>query len=198
MVFQLIKLNVEVSDEDFNQIYPASIRKLSKRHWTPVAVAKLAAEFLATRKGIKILDIGAGAGKFCMVAAAATQALITGVEYRKDLYNFCIKAGRSHHLNNVNYILGNVTAIDFLEYDAFYFYNPFREHIDKTAVIDDSVETGPHLIDEYSRCVRDKLAACKVGTRLATYWTTENQIPSTYSVVGSSFSGRLMLYEKTR
>lgn len=198
MVFQLLKLNIEVSDEEFDLIYPESIRKLSRRHWTPVAVAKLAAEFLATRKGIRILDIGSGVGKFCMVGAASTHALFTGVEYRKELYNFCVKASRSHHLNNVNFILGNVTSIDFNEFDAFYFYNPFRENIDKTAVIDESVETGVHLMEVYSRCVYEKLAECKIGTRLAAYWTAEDQIPSTYSLVGNSFGGRLVLYEKSR
>lgn len=198
MVLQLIRLNVDVSDDEFNAIFPESIRKFSMRHWTPVDVAKMAAEFLAEKPGAKILDIGSGAGKFCMVGGAATKGIFTGVEQRKRLYNYCVKAARTYHLQNVDYIHTNITEIDFTPYDGFYFYNPFRENIDQTAVIDDSVETGIHLMDGYTRCVYDKLAACKPGTRLATYWTTEDQIPSTYSQVGSSFDGRLLFYKKMR
>lgn len=198
MPLQLLKLNIDVSDDDFDLIYPESIRKFTRRHWTPVAVAKLAAEYLAAGKNTKILDIGSGAGKFCMVGAATTTGKFTGIEQRKGLHDFCVKAARVHHLENISFLHGNITELDFSDYDAFYFYNSFRENIDITAVIDDSVETGVHLMDVYSRSVHDKLAARKPGTRLATYWTRENLIPSDYRIVSTGFNGLLMLYEKIR
>jgi 2-polyprenyl-3-methyl-5-hydroxy-6-metoxy-1,4-benzoquinol methylase len=76
MVFQLIKLNIDVSDESFNEIYPESIRKFCGRHWTPVAVAKMAAAYLADQPGARILDIGSGAGKFCMVGVFVRRRLV--------------------------------------------------------------------------------------------------------------------------
>lgn len=198
MVFQLIKLNIEVSDEAFNMVYPESIRRFSKRHWTPVHVAKLASAFLAEQPGARILDIGSGAGKFCMVGAASTRGNFTGVEQRGDLVKFCEKASRTHRLQNVNYINANITSIDFNAYDGFYFYNPFRENIDRTAVIDDTVETGEHLLEVYMQYVQDHLSACKIGTRLATYWTPVTDVPSNYAIVGTAFNGLLNLFEKTR
>lgn len=197
MALQLIRLNIEVSDEAFNEIYPESIRKFSGRHWTPVAVAKMAAAFLAEKPGARILDIGSGAGKFCMIGAASTQGYFTGVEQRSELVKFCEKAARIHHLRNVRYINANITSIDLKAYDGFYLFNPFRENIDGTALIDNSVETGPHLFEVYGRYVYERLSACRIGTRVATYWNSVTDIPSQYTVVGTGFNGLLNLFEKT-
>jgi len=198
MVFQLIKLNIDVSDESFNEIYPESIRKFSGRHWTPVAVAKMAAAYLADQPGARVLDIGSGAGKFCMIGAASTQGYFSGVEQRSELVKFCEKAARIHHLKNVSYINANITSVDFNGYDAFYLFNPFRENIDKSALIDESVVTGPHLFDFYGKYVYENLSKCRIGTRVATYWNSVTDVPSEYTVVGTGFEGRLNLFEKIR
>ena len=93
MVFELLKLNIHITDEQFNTIYPTSIRRLSEKHWTPVSVAKAAAEFLVTNPGTRVLDIGSGAGKFCMVGAVHTRGFFTGVEQREELVQ--LRQGRS-------------------------------------------------------------------------------------------------------
>ena len=59
-----------IEDEKFDQIYPARIRKLSPLQWTPVRVAAEAAKLLVTVPGTRVLDIGCGPGKFCLVGAA--------------------------------------------------------------------------------------------------------------------------------
>ena len=58
-----------LNDTNFDQMYPIRIQKLSKMHWTPIEIANKAAKFLAYRPGIKVLDIGSGVGKFCLVGA---------------------------------------------------------------------------------------------------------------------------------
>jgi len=73
MLTKEIALNIEVGDEEFNRIYPKSIRDLSQFQWTPLEVAKLAAKYLAEIPGKKVLDIGSGVGKFCMIGACCTQ-----------------------------------------------------------------------------------------------------------------------------
>jgi tRNA G46 methylase TrmB len=57
------------SDVQFNQHYPLSIQLLAARHWTPLSVARKAANFLAAETNARILDIGSGIGKFCLAAA---------------------------------------------------------------------------------------------------------------------------------
>src|SRR5713226_861432 len=63
-----------VEDERFDLIYPPEIRDLSCRHWTPVAVARKAAEFLVNERETRVLDLGCGPGKFCIVGALTTEA----------------------------------------------------------------------------------------------------------------------------
>ena len=74
-----------IEDEKFDLIYPAQIRQLSALHWTPVAVAAEAAKFLVTAPETRVLDIGCGPGKFCLVAASLTDGHFSGVEQRNDL-----------------------------------------------------------------------------------------------------------------
>jgi type I restriction-modification system DNA methylase subunit len=69
----------DLIDEDFDLIFPLEIRRKSATHFTPIKIAKAAAEFLATEPGIRILDVGSGAGKFCIVGALITNAHYTGV-----------------------------------------------------------------------------------------------------------------------
>jgi len=73
------------SDAHFNHLYPSSIRLLAQRHWTPLVVARKAANFLAAESNVKILDIGSGVGKFCLAAAHyKPKAFYYGIEQRKD------------------------------------------------------------------------------------------------------------------
>ena len=87
MVFDDLKQGEAVTDEEFDVIYPTDIQTLSRRHFTPIAIAKMAAEYLADQPNARILDIGSGVGKFCMIGAACTKGHFTGVEQRENLSN---------------------------------------------------------------------------------------------------------------
>ena len=56
-------------DLHFNQLFPKNIQAKAARHWTPLEVAKTAADFLAPHNDVHVLDIGSGIGKFCLAAA---------------------------------------------------------------------------------------------------------------------------------
>ena len=84
------------SDNRFNRLFPEPVRLLAARHWTPLAVARKAASFLAADKGKRILDIGSGAGKFCLAAAYFTpDADFFGIEHRNDLVEYAQEAAKS-------------------------------------------------------------------------------------------------------
>ena len=74
----------DLTDEEFDLIFPLEIRRKSATHFTPIKIAKAAAQFLATEPNIRILDVGSGAGKFCFVGALTTNAHFTGVEQRAN------------------------------------------------------------------------------------------------------------------
>ena len=108
------------TDAEFNRLYPLPIRVLASNHWTPLSVARKAAQFLAAEKNVRILDIGSGVGKFCLSAAFfMPNATYYGVEQRKSLIDDAEAARQILGLKNVSFIHGNFTQLDFKNYDHF-------------------------------------------------------------------------------
>lgn len=196
MIFEYLKLNLNVADEEFNTIYPEWVRLLARRHWTPIEVAKKVAEFLAEKPGTKVLDIGSGPGKFCLVGATYTKGHFTGVEQRYGLVEISKKLSRCYRITNVDFIHANITSVKFKEYDAFYFYNSFHENIDLTAKIDDTVNSSIELYNLYHTYVYEQLALAPAGSRLVTYWSTAKEVPSSYKLKFSFKDGLLLFWEK--
>lgn len=196
MLFRYLKMNIAVSDDDFNDIYPASIQQLAKRHWTPVEVAKAAADFLVQSPRMRVLDIGSGAGKFCLVGATCTEGEFTGVEQRKALTDLSATLAAKNNVHNAHFIHANITEVDFKAYDAFYFYNSFQENIESDARIDDTVETNMKYYGYYSDYVNAELAHKPIGTRLVTYWSSLSEVPSNYQLLYTAFNDRLKFWEK--
>ncbi len=196
MVFKRLKSGVKVNDEEFNSIYPPPIRVAAEFHFTPVDVAKFAAQVLVDRPGMRVLDIGSGAGKFCMIGAACTNGHFTGVEQREPLYQLSNQLAEEYGLSNVSFVHSNVTEIGFDGFDAFYFFNSFYENINRDNPIDNSVKLDRQHYDEYSLFVRQKLDAMPLGTRLATYFSYMDEVPGSYEVRITYFNGYLKFWEK--
>jgi hypothetical protein len=184
------------SDEHFDGLFPDNFRKLSSRHWTPLAVIQSAATFLGVEKGSRVLDIGSGIGKFCVLASLQCPDVeFYGVEQRKSLVDQADYAKRLLKADNVHFINANFTSLDFNHFDHFYFYNSFYENITNDK-IDDSVDYSLELFNQYSAFLFRQLEKRKVGTRLATYHTIENEIPPSYHVVGSDHDEMLKYWVK--
>lgn len=187
---------MDIDDNAFNEIYPEHIKALSQCHWTPVAVAKMAAKFLADDTGKKVLDIGSGAGKFCLVGAASTDGIFYGVEQRASLTKISKKIADKHNISNVDFINLNIKEISFLEYDAFYFFNSFYENIDTSCSIDDTIIHDRDLYYDYSAYVREQLDATPIGTRLVTYWSNWDEIPNSFKLIDTACDKLLNFWEK--
>ncbi len=198
MIAECKVLDINVSDEDFNLIYPEKIREIAYNQWTPLDVSRLAAKFLAEKPNARVLDIGSGVGKFCMVGASCTNGLFTGVEQRDYLVEMSNKISARYGLANAKYIHSNIMDIPFVDYDSFYFFNAFYENIDRAAVIDNTVERGFNFYNMYTRYVSGQLAKKQIGTRLATYWSPLNEIPDSYELKFSAFEEKLNCWEKVR
>ncbi|MBP2618119.1 methyltransferase domain-containing protein [Chryseobacterium jejuense] len=196
MIFKQLRQNMDVKDAVFNKIYPPCIQAAAERHWTPVAVAKLAAEYLAEKPGKKVLDIGAGAGKFCLVGAASTNGFFYGVEQRASLTKISRKIAEKHDITNVEFINSNINKINFSNYEAFYFFNSFFENIDTSSPIDHTILPDSYLYHTYSDYVKEQLYKTPVGTRLVTYWSKWDEIPGNFELVDSACNGFLSFWEK--
>lgn len=184
-----------VTDSDIDGLYPVHIRKLAHRHWTPVSIAQPAAKFLAQDYGAKILDIGSGVGKFCLAAAKfQPDCFFYGVEQRKHLIDYAEKAMHDLDLHNVSFIHANMKEIDFNEYDHFYFFNAFYEHLDNTVRIDEHTHLSLELYHDYSNFLFKRLIDVRRGTRLVTYYARQEQIPSVFELHKTESFGNLKFW----
>ena len=173
------------SDTAFDALYPAHIAQLASRHWTPLSVAKEAATFLAVGDSPRILDIGSGVGKFCLIGAHFfPSAFFAGVEHRVSLNTIATKLSMQLGLSNTAFFEGDFSSIDFSAYQHFYFYNSFYEHLELSDLIDDSVQISNELFHAYNRNLYKALKKMPSGTRIATFHSTENEMPTSYEVVG--------------
>lgn len=185
------------ADNGLNRLYPVSIQLLAARHWTPLNVARIAAQFLASQNGAKVLDIGSGAGKFCLAGAYyKPDAFFYGVEQRSDLVGHAQKVCNLLGFRNVRFLHQNLTHLDFKQFDHFYFYNSFYENLTDTEKIDNNVLCSPHLYVYYNRCLYKKLAEMPTGTKLVTFHTMEDKIPADYHVVEEHIGGLLKCWIK--
>jgi SAM-dependent methyltransferase len=195
METSLIKPAYFSNDEVFDRVYSSKIRSLSKTHWTPLRVARKAAEFLAHKNDTQILDIGSGVGKFCLAGAYYFPAAnFYGVEQREDLVNSALIAKEAIATKNVNFIHANFTQLDLENYDSFYFYNSFFENVVDIEYFDDSLETSIALYIYYSNFLCQALNSKPSGTRLVTYHGVEDEIPASYKMVDHSFNRTLKMW----
>jgi SAM-dependent methyltransferase len=187
-----------IEDERFDQIYSSRVKELSWRHWTPVSVAVEAAKLLVTGPRTRVLDVGCGPGKFCLVAAALTDARFIGIEQRSDLVASARRAALKLRLTNVEIIHGNVTDFAFAAYDAFYLFNPFEENMFQQQKIDSSVPFSKALFKKYTSYVAVQLGNRPIGTRVVTYAGYADEIPACYDCAQALFGDDLKLWIKTR
>jgi SAM-dependent methyltransferase len=193
----LMKSMWYTTDAAFDWLYPEKIQQLSKHHWTPIGVAVKAAKFLAMGPGKRILDIGSGVGKFSLIGAHYyPDALFFGVEQRKELHDYAQAAKEYTKTGNVEFIHGNFTQAGLAAYDHFYFYNAFFENIDTENSIDQQIEYSTGLYSYYSRYLYKELENKSSGTRLVTFHSLGDEVPSSYQLVDASLDLLLKMWVK--
>lgn len=151
---------------------------------------------------MRILDVGAGPGKFCVVAAREIPSCtFVGVEIRPGLVKHARKLAARACLGNATFLEGNALDFDWSEYDAFYLYNPFAEQLhDPGFLLDRTLALDPSLFLDYVIGTRQRLAAARIGTRVVTYHSFGAPAPYGYDLVETHPIGtdRLELWIKHR
>lgn len=169
-------------DRDFDCIYPPTVREVSDVFWTPVAVAREAALWLTRGGRARVLDVGAGVGKFCLVGAAvAPETTFVGIEHRPHLVAIAREAARTCGLHNVLMVQGEMDVAPWRDFDAFYMFNPFDENNFSTgAQLDGSVELSTKRYLRDVRFTEQCLGQAAVGTRVVTYHGFGGVMPVEY------------------
>jgi EAL domain-containing protein (putative c-di-GMP-specific phosphodiesterase class I)/CheY-like chemotaxis protein len=195
-----LKLGISVPDAQFDAFYPDGARLVSSRFWTPVDVALRAAQLLVVDRATRVLDVGSGAGKFCVIGALSTGACFTGVEHRLALVDVAREQARAWQASGARFVHARFEVIRWDEFDALYFYNPFQEGVfSRSEQLDDTVELSLARFRFDVQVTRCLLASAKIGTRVVTYHGFGGTMPQGYSLLASEKRGtdRLQLWLKT-
>jgi hypothetical protein len=199
-VVDALRRGLRVPDRTFDCVYPQRIQAASARFWTPIDVALTAARWLGDAGCRNVLDVGSGAGKFCIVTSLAGDCRVQGIEQRDHLVDSACRAAASYEAS-ATFAHGTIEVVDPDRFDAFYFYNPFDENNYFGAErLDDLVELSE------ARCFRDLaiseawLDQAETGTCVLTYHGFGGRIPDTYDLVRSldMHNGELHLWTKHR
>jgi SAM-dependent methyltransferase len=187
-----------VPDAIFDQIYPRVVMVVSSVHWTPVRVCLRATQLLRLERGVRVLDIGAGVGKFAIITASASGASVRGVERERALADVAREAAERLGAD-VELVCGTFEAEDPKSFDAVYLFNPFIDAPLLPGLARDLPE------DRFgARAAADVLAAEKFlramrpGSRLVTYCGFGGIVPRSFERRASErwAGGALDLWEK--
>jgi SAM-dependent methyltransferase len=190
-----------VTDRAFDRFLALEHESVSAVHWTPVFVARRAAQWLGELDVQSVVDIGAGVGKFCVAAALAGRCHFTGIEQRPRF----VAAARAladlfDVTSRVRFIQGALGEVSVPDAEAFYLYNPFGENLfGPEDHLDADVELGSKRYARDVADVEDLLRNARVGTYLISYNGFGGRVPDTYEEirVDRNLPNLLKMWRKT-
>jgi SAM-dependent methyltransferase len=190
-----------LADREFDCVYPPHVRLVSRRFWTPLAVAWRAAARLDALNATRVLDIGSGAGKFCIAAAAqAPHIAFVGVEHRSHFVDTAREVSSRMGTSNARFFVGDATRARLDRFDALYLFNPFAENVfDDVEQLDSTVELSLNRYESDLGRIRSALTAARIGTIVVTYHGFGASLPTGYECLSAEPVGsdRLCLWRKT-
>jgi hypothetical protein len=189
------------TDKSFDRFLPDTLRLVSADYWTPLAVVKRAAEWL-DELGIRtVVDIGSGAGKFCVAGALFGKSRFAGLEQNASLVaSAAALADLFDVRERVSFVTGALGAVTVPGADAYYFFNPFVQY---WLGADHPVEAGADAIDsrlaDDVAAAEDLLRTVPVGTWILTYNGFGGRMPASYQLVRADeeLRGALRLWQKS-
>ena len=169
----------------FDSIYDKAIRDLSRQHWTPVRVAARAARLLTQHGATRILDVGSGVGKFCLVGAQTTAASFVGVERRRHLVDIARGAAARLETSRATFVHANIDSFSFEGFDGIYLYNPFYELIsDYLDPIAPDLERSNVTFRHYVHTIAEKLRALDAPVVVVTFHGFGGVMPTELTFLG--------------
>lgn len=185
------------SEQDFVAALPEHLRAADEVHFTPAWVIELVAEWLRGLELSKVLDIGSGVGKFCVLGAMQLPDVqFVGVERRVELHSVAQGFQRDWPELKLEFILADVLDIDLSAYRVLYLYNPFYEHVADEAALNQEFELYESAFEQYQNALRKRLQTLPLGTIVIAYHGEQNELPYTYELHKQSANGLLKMWVK--
>lgn len=158
---------------------------MSTSYWSQLAVAACAARWLDQLGVETVVDVGSGAGKFCVATALATRCRFVGVEQRARFVTAANALAAAFGVaDRVRFEHGAFGEDPVPRADLYYFYNPFGENL---FPYEDRLDLEVELSSsQYVACVaaaEDMLRRAPIGTYLLTYNGFGGRVPASYSPI---------------
>ena len=190
------------NDRSFDRFLPEPLRRVSPEYWTPLAVAKRSVEWLEDFGIRTVVDIGSGAGKFCVAGALFSRCRFTGLEQYSSLVTSAVALADLFDVNDrVRFVAGALGAVPTPMGDAYYFFNPFGDY---WLGADYPPEAGADVTDRQHAddvaAAEDLLRCVPAGTWVLTYNGFGGRMPAGYELVRVDWDlrGVLRLWRKHR
>lgn len=188
------------ANDAFDRFLPTELRQVADQYWTPLPVVRRVATWLRETGVGSVLDIGSGAGKFCVAAALLTRCRFTGVEHRSTLVAAARDLAAVFEVDaRVSFVYGTVNAVAALPADAVYIFNPFGEYtFDDPRFIEEEVIFTPETRQRDVAAVAGLLSGARAGTFVVTYNGFGGPLPAGYEELDSAtrLPGTLRLWKK--
>ena len=188
-------------DCEFDRFLPEPFRVVSPHYWSPLVVARQAAQWLDESGVQSVVDIGSGVGKFCVAGALFGRCHFVGLEQRPFLV---AAARRLAHLFDVNdrvrFVRGSLGEVPVPMAEAYYFFNPFGEYsFESDLVAERDLVVS---IDRYARDIataEQLLHGAPVGTWVLTFNGFGGRMPDGYELLRIDWTlpSVLRLWRKT-
>ncbi|MEZ4366108.1 MAG: hypothetical protein R2939_07445 [Kofleriaceae bacterium] len=188
-----------ITDAEFDRVFPAAHRYRSSVHWTPVEVALRVGALLAPAPGGRVLDVGAGVGKACLLGALTTRLAWDGIERDARMVRTARMAARALGVaEQARFLEGDVASVDWSAYGGLYLYNPFAEALWAEQARLDEVQVPTYQADVAAAA--RKLAEVAVGTLVVTFHGFGGELPPGFVERRreSFHRGELSLWERVR
>jgi SAM-dependent methyltransferase len=179
-VLAALRAGSALDDAAFDQLYPDAVGRLSIVHWTPVAVARRAAALLAPIAGMRVLDVGAGAGKLCCLGAVVHAGTWHGIERDPALVAVAIEIARALEVDHcTRFRAGDALTADWRGYDSVYLYNPFESQRFGGGFARAAGDAG---FSEQVAAAEARLAELAPGTRVVTFHGFGGEMPPGFAL----------------
>lgn len=187
-------------DGSFDRFLPEPLKLVSPEYWTPLAVAKRATEWADDAGFRTVVDIGSGAGKFCVAGALFGQCRFIGLEQYSSLVTSARALVDLFDVDDrVSFVAGALGTVPTPIGDVYYFFNPFGEY---WLGPDHPPEASAEFTDSQYRndvaAAEDLLRRAPVGTCVLTYNGFGGRIPAGYELIRVDWEvrGVLRLWSK--
>ena len=172
-------------DREFDRFLPRKLRRLSRQYWTPLPVVARAAQWLDELGVQTVVDIGSGAGKFCIAGALLSRCRFVGIEQRSQLVATARVMARLYGVQDRAVFLHECFGEEGPPpAQAYYLFNPFSENLfDRTGWLDDTVELTRGRFERELQYAGNWFDRAPKGTYVLTYNGIGAELPRSFTEV---------------